>query len=177
MNAGPNRWIGSAIVFLFVTGAASALTVMLTVDGPTPTAQAGVPYSSALTLHGGAWPSLQMLTYGIRGSLPPGLSLNSSTGAITGTPTAAGTYAFGGWISGLVVFGYAHYDAVGEAQFTITVLPLVASAPTSPWTLALLMVGLAGVGFLRLRQRSLSRAPLPARIDGCPSKTLLGANR
>jgi hypothetical protein len=36
--------------------------------------------------------------------LPPGLSLNSATGAITGTPTAAGNYVFGitatGWASG-----------------------------------------------------------------------------
>jgi hypothetical protein len=40
--------------------------------------------------------------------------------------------------------------AYGQVQFTITVLPAVASVPTSPWTLALLMVGLAGVGLLRL---------------------------
>jgi hypothetical protein len=30
----------------------------------------------------------------VSGSLPPGLSLNGATGAITGTPTAAGTYTF-----------------------------------------------------------------------------------
>jgi hypothetical protein len=28
------------------------------------------------------------------GSLPPGLALNSATGAITGTPTTAGTFSF-----------------------------------------------------------------------------------
>ena len=30
----------------------------------------------------------------VSGSLPPGISLNSSTGAVTGTPTATGTYNF-----------------------------------------------------------------------------------
>lgn len=35
------------------------------------------------------------ITYSIRtGALPPGLSLNTSTGAITGTPTTTGTYNF-----------------------------------------------------------------------------------
>ncbi len=34
------------------------------------------------------------LTWSVVGNLPPGLSLNTSTGAITGTPTSAGTYNF-----------------------------------------------------------------------------------
>lgn len=48
-------------------------------------APAGTTYSYAVTVN----------------TLPPGLSLNSATGAITGTPTAGGNYAFGitatGW--------------------------------------------------------------------------------
>jgi hypothetical protein len=35
-------------------------------------------------------PTFSILT----GSLPPGLSLNPSTAAITGTPTAAGSFSF-----------------------------------------------------------------------------------
>ena len=45
-----NRWSGSAILFLLVVGAASALTVPLTLNGPTTSAQVGVQYSSALTV-------------------------------------------------------------------------------------------------------------------------------
>ena len=53
--------------------------------------QVGVPYSSALVASGGTPP----YTYSIIvGSLPPGLTLNPVTGAITGTPTQAGSFAF-----------------------------------------------------------------------------------
>ena len=51
---------------------------------PTATATAGVAYSSTLTASGGAG----ALTFSITvGSLPTGLTLNATTGAITGTPT------------------------------------------------------------------------------------------
>lgn len=50
----------------------------------------GVSYSDGVAVTAGP-----TVTYSIfSGSLPPGVSLNSSTGAITGTPTTAGTYNF-----------------------------------------------------------------------------------
>ena len=55
------------------------------------TAQVGVPYSSALVVSGGTAPYTFSI---VSGSLPPGLKLNTSTGAITGTPTTAGTFIF-----------------------------------------------------------------------------------
>lgn len=51
----------------------------------------GVPYSQTLTASGGVPPYSWSI---ISGSLPPGLSLNSNTGAILGTPTAEGTFSF-----------------------------------------------------------------------------------
>ncbi len=48
------------------------------------------PYSSALTAAGGIPP----YTFSNTGILPGGLTLNTSTGAVTGTPTTAGVFSF-----------------------------------------------------------------------------------
>ncbi len=55
------------------------------------TAQAGVPYSSSIAVTGGSGSYTFAV---IAGSLPSGLTLNTSTGAITGTPNMAGTAGF-----------------------------------------------------------------------------------
>ena len=51
-----------------------------------PNGQTGVAYSATLAASGGASPYAWSLT---SGTLPAGLTLNASTGAITGTPSAA----------------------------------------------------------------------------------------
>jgi hypothetical protein len=63
----------------------------LTLACPTTGAQVGVPYSSALAAAGGVGPYAISIN---SGSLPGGLTLNSGTGAITGTPITALTYSF-----------------------------------------------------------------------------------
>jgi hypothetical protein len=64
--------------------------VPLVVGCPTNTGTVNVAYHSALTATGGTPPYM----FAIAGNLPAGLSINDTTGAITGTPTAAGTTAF-----------------------------------------------------------------------------------
>lgn len=56
-----------------------------------PGGQVGVAYSTTLAVTGGTAP----LTWSVTaGSLPPGLTLNPSTGVLSGTPTTASTYNF-----------------------------------------------------------------------------------
>jgi Putative Ig domain len=58
---------------------------------PSATAQVGTAYSSGLVATGGTPPN----TFSISaGSLPGGLTINATSGVISGTPTAAGTFAF-----------------------------------------------------------------------------------
>lgn len=59
-------------------------------SGAPPRGSLGTPYSFTFAGTGLPAPSFSVTA----GSLPPGLSLNSVTGALTGTPTAVGSYSF-----------------------------------------------------------------------------------
>ena len=88
-----------------------------------PAATYNVAYSgSVAVVSGGAG----ALTYSISaGALPTGLQLNSATGAITGTPTAAGTFAF--TVKGVDAFGDS-----GSLAFSIAVsYPAITIAPAT----------------------------------------------
>ena len=63
----------------------------LTLQAPTGSGQVGTAYSSSLVAAGGTQPYKFSIT---SGTLPTGLTLTASTGAITGTPTTAGTFSF-----------------------------------------------------------------------------------
>jgi hypothetical protein len=56
-----------------------------------PGGTAGQPYTATVGATGGKAPYAWSLA---AGSLPPGLGLSGSTGALSGTPTTAGTYGF-----------------------------------------------------------------------------------
>jgi hypothetical protein len=105
----------------------------------------GVAYSTTLTATGGTKP----YTWAVKsGSLPAGLTLDKSTGAITGTPTASGT-------SSPLVFSVTDfYNTVGVSsnlsvkidalvQVTTTVLP--SATQNTAYTTALTATGGSGV--------------------------------
>jgi Putative Ig domain len=77
-----------------------------------PPASVGSAYSAVLSVSGGSAP----YTFSIRGGkFPPGLSINGTTGAITGHPARSGAYAF------LISVVDGAHSAEGVQNFALTV--------------------------------------------------------
>jgi hypothetical protein len=114
-------------------GTAVPLPVTVTLACPAAIAQVGASYSSALTAAGGVPP----YTFSNTGNLPGGLTLNASTGTITGTPTTAGAFSF----TAKVV------DSSGLATGTVTSNCAIAvSPPPVSQKLTALLQEVTGVG-------------------------------
>jgi len=89
-----------------------------------PSAVAGTAFSATLVVSGGTSPYTWTIT---SGTLPAGLSLNASTGAITGTPTGAA--------SNTITFQVTDAAKVSASQIvtiTITAPPALTITTTSP---------------------------------------------
>jgi len=86
----------------------------------------GVPYSAALAASGGTLPYTWSIS---SGSLPAGLALNSSTGAISGMPTTAGTFNFTALVTDS---GSPRLTATGSLSIVVANLPVV-SCPCTIW--------------------------------------------
>ncbi len=80
---------GTGTIGSFTTSAAPL--VVTTTTGALPDGTVGASYSKTLTAGGGTAPYTWQLD---SGTLPSGLSLNTSTGQISGTPTVAGSTSF-----------------------------------------------------------------------------------
>lgn len=102
-------------------GTSSAATVSITVSRPTlvitpssgalPGGQVGASYSQALSSSGGTAP----YSYSVTG-LPAGISVNPSSGALSGTPTATGNY-------NLSILATDANGATGSASYTLAIAP------------------------------------------------------
>ncbi|HVC90928.1 MAG TPA: putative Ig domain-containing protein, partial [Acidobacteriaceae bacterium] len=85
-----------------------------------PSATAGSNYTVSLTANGGQPP----YTWGFGQSSPQGFSISSS-GDLTGTPAAAGTYVFN-----VVVSDSLKNNATGALTLTVTPTPTPTPTPT-----------------------------------------------
>ena len=113
------------------TGTSAPATVNVTIAAPTlifsppngalPAGVVNTAYSQAVTVSGGTSP----YGYSLSGVLPMGLSLTPATGAITGTPTAAGSYSFS-------ISATDANNATSSAAFTIAIAPPAATFTFSP---------------------------------------------
>ena len=84
--------VGLALIAASVPAIVGALPSPLTVSTASlPNGEVGSAYSQTLAATGGTSPYTWAITVG---TLPAGLTLNTSTGVISGTPTTAGTSSF-----------------------------------------------------------------------------------
>jgi large repetitive protein len=90
--------------------------------GPQPNGIVGTAYTTSLEASGGVTPYAWSV---ISGSLPGGLSISPTTGAITGIPTAAGTFSF-------TVRVQDSLGSVATAAASITIIPQLAIASVLP---------------------------------------------
>lgn len=105
----------------------------ITTESPLPNATPGTAYSAVFEATGGTPPYTWSVEPGA-GTLPPGLELIPSTGALRGTPTAAGDYTFAIRVTdSKQAFALKTFTLkVGSGGPTASKLTLLASSPELP---------------------------------------------
>ena len=111
---------------------AACPTITLT-PSTLPSGQLGTPYSQTVSASGGIPPYAYSIT---TGSLPPGLSLNPSTGEISGTPSSQGTFNF-------TVTATDNNACTGDQAYSLDISQSCPTITLSPSTLPSGMVGMA----------------------------------
>jgi LPXTG-motif cell wall-anchored protein len=106
---------------------------------PMPEGTVGSPYSYTFTATGGTLPYYFFTLYG---ALPPGLSLNNTTGELSGTPTASGTYGSSEQLLRIEVL-----DANQALDVrNITIVINAASGPSLPTVITNTVTGISTTG-------------------------------
>ncbi|TDS73430.1 fibronectin type III domain-containing protein [Comamonas sp. JUb58] len=136
--------IGDSVASPESAEAIPSADIMFVGGGPTITLAGGVvaaPYSQTLQVTGGLPP----YTFSYLGDLPPGLSLDSATGVVSGTPTTPGSYTFSVGVADTVGTVGVVLKAVHVAEQTFTIVitaaPVIQAKPVP---------ALGGVGLLLL---------------------------
>src|SRR5215472_15408533 len=118
-KSGPGIQLGITLNMVPEWKRGGGSSVPVPVGSPLQGGTVGVVYSGdTISSIGGTPPYTYAVT---SGSLPTGLSLNSSSGAISGTPSVAGTYSF--TITATDTFG-----ASGSAAFQIIIVTAASGA-------------------------------------------------
>jgi hypothetical protein len=100
-------------------------------------------YSQALQVTGGLPP----YTFSVTGELPPGLSLDTASGVVSGTPTTPGTYSFSVMAMDSAVQPTLAEKAVHVAEQTFTIVITAAPVVQIPATP---VPALGGLGLMLL---------------------------
>ena len=88
-----------------------------------PAGTDGIAYTTTIATTGSPAPQVTVTT----GALPPGLTLDPTTGAITGTPAAPGSYSFTVTASSTV----SGIPSTATQNYTVTIAAVLPSAPLS----------------------------------------------
>lgn len=143
----PGRFGGTSVALPFTVNPASTTTTTTSTTTTTttttsvapiaitstsvPAATAGTAYTAPLAVIGGTPPYTWSIS---TGALPPGLTLAPSTGAISGTPSAAGSVAFAAQVKDSSptpqTQAYTYTLTVNPAPTTTTTTTTTTSAPT-----------------------------------------------
>jgi hypothetical protein len=159
-----------------VQNAASTLTLAvvppLAIDTSSlPDATAGVQYSQSVVALGGTLPLGWTISPGA-GSLPGGLQLDPKTGAITGTPNAAGTSSFTVQVTDAGSPSQSSTEALSISvvnPLTLTTLTLPTAVLNSRYTMTL-----AAFGGAQPYTWSVSAGSLPAGLTLSPGTGAIG---
>lgn len=132
------------------------------------TATYAAPYSQSIAASGGVGP----YSYALTGSLPAGVTLNAVTGAVSGTPTASGSFAFTVTATDTGATGVgAPFTVAGNYSLTVT-------APTIVVTPTALPAAIAGQAYTATLSASGAVAPYSYTLTGgaLPTGVTLAAN-
>jgi uncharacterized protein (TIGR03437 family) len=130
-----------------------------------PVGTVGSSYSGTVSASGGTPP----YTFAVSGTLPGGLSLNSSTGVISGTPTAEGVYGFNVSVTDIARASQSQNFSIsvsskGSTSFRIANVSLPNAVIGQPYSQLLQTSGGCITPFSQISRITIASGTLPAGL-------------